>query len=68
MPSGYVPPSARTEEIGQITTPSKQLYCEEIKIEGERSVVVLRGLLMRKAAVKTQAVKSVVVYFQGMVL
>lgn len=67
MLAGYVPPSARSEEIGQMITPSKHLHCEEVKIEAERNAV-LHGLLMRKAAVETRTVNSVVVYFQGMML
>ncbi|KAJ3539121.1 hypothetical protein NM688_g6413 [Phlebia brevispora] len=60
----YLPPTARTEELGQFATPSKEISCEEVRIEGEGSIV-LYGLLIRKRSISPQLVKSVVVYFQG---
>ncbi|KAF7796679.1 hypothetical protein EIP86_007862 [Pleurotus ostreatoroseus] len=63
---GYVPPSARTEEIGQVITPSKHIDCEEVQLKGERNTT-LHGLLIQRKinAPKARTVKSVIVYLQG---
>ena len=65
---GYVPPSARTEQLTDDTVRySPKISCEEVRIKSDPGVTIY-GLLVSRTDIGTESPETVVIYLQGLLV